>query len=164
MKIANLIQKDCAAVCKFGFSAARRNGARERAFLVAEQFAFEKPRRNCRTVHFDERAGGERALAMDVRGEQFFSGSGLSGEKHASVRPRDERGLLEGVLKDGAGADHPWAITDDLPKPFVLPLQAGLFKRILHDDEHLFAAERLFQKIESAGPSGFDRIRDRSMA
>ena len=45
--------------------------------------------------------GGKRALAVDVRGQQFLAGAGLARQQHAGVGSRHLRRLLHGLLERG---------------------------------------------------------------
>ena len=68
-------------------------GAGERAALVAEQLALDQLGGNRRAVDLDERPRRERALAVDVRGQQLLAGARFAGEQHAGVGPRHLRRL-----------------------------------------------------------------------
>ena len=73
VQVADLVEEDCAAVGQLELAAPHAGGAGECAALVAEQLALDQLGGNRRAVDFDERARGERALAMDVRGQQFLA-------------------------------------------------------------------------------------------
>ena len=137
-----------------------RGGARERALLVAEQLALDQLGRDGRAVHLDERAGRERALAVDVRREQLLARARLAGQQHAGVRPRHLRRLLDGVPEGRARADHPRRLADQLAEPLVLALQVRSLERVLDDEQHAVAGERLLEKIEGAAARRLDRIAD----
>ena len=78
VQVADFVQEDGAAVGQLEFAAAGGGGAGEGAFLVAEQFGLEQLGGNGGAVHLDERAGGERAGIVDVRGQQFLAGAGFA--------------------------------------------------------------------------------------
>ena len=77
MQVAGLVKEERAAVGQFELPAARAARSGERALLMAEHLAFEQLGRNGGAVHLDERTGGERALAVNVRGQQFLAGAGF---------------------------------------------------------------------------------------
>src|SRR5262249_23634326 len=131
--------------------------------LMSEQFALQQLGRNCRTVHFHKWTRREWALSMNMRREQFFSCSGLAHQKYARIRLCDERRLSNCKFKRRAGTDHFRTISDNFSKALVFALKLLLLQRILDDDEDLISAERLLEKIESAGTNGFDGVRDRAM-
>ena len=86
VQVAHLVEEDAAAIGQLELAAPQRGGAGERAFLVAEELALDQLGRDRRAVDLDERPRGERALAMDVRSEQFLARARLAGQEHAGVR------------------------------------------------------------------------------
>ena len=79
------------------------------------------------------------------------------------VGSRHLRRLVNGVLERRASADHPRAVADQLAKTLVLALQLGTLDRVLDDEEHAVARERLLQEVERAATGRLDRIADRSV-
>ncbi len=108
--------------------------------------------------------GGERAFAVDMRGEQLLAGPRFSGQQHTRVRSRDLRGLRDGALERRAAADHFRRVPDQLPKPLVLALEIRSLEGILDDQKHAIAGERFLQKVKCADSRGFDRIADRRVS
>ena len=104
--------------------------------------------------------GRERALAMHVRREQFLARARLAREQHADVRPRHLRGLLDGLPERRALADHLRRVADQLAEALVLALQVGALERVLRDEQHAVARERLLEKVERAAPRRVHRIAD----
>jgi GNAT superfamily N-acetyltransferase len=74
VQVADLVEEDRAAVGQLELAAPQRNRARERPLLVAEELAFDEVGGNGSAVHLHERTRGERALAVDVRGQQLLAG------------------------------------------------------------------------------------------
>ena len=73
VQVADLVEKDRAAVGQLELAAPQRRRAGERALLVAEQLALDQLGRNGGAVDLDERPGRERALAVDVRRQQLLA-------------------------------------------------------------------------------------------
>ena len=110
---------------------------------------------------FTNGPGRERALAMDVRRQQLLARPRLAREQHADIRSRDLRGLLDRVLERRARPDHPRRVADQLAESLVLALQVGPLERVLHDEQHAVAGERLLEEIERAAAGRVDGIADR---
>ena len=161
MQVANLVQEDRAAVGQLELAAPERRRAGERALLVTEQLALDELGRDRRAVHLDERPRRERALAVDVRGEQFLAGARTPREQHAHVRSRHLRRLLDGLPKRRAPPDHLRRVADQLAEPLVLALQVGALERVLDHEQHAVAGERLLQKVERAAARGVDGVANR---
>ena len=84
VQVADLVEKDRAAVGQLELAAAHRRRAGERPLFVAEQLALDELGRNGRAVDLHERARRHRALAMDVRRQQLLAGARLAREQHAT--------------------------------------------------------------------------------
>ena len=108
--------------------------------------------------------GRERALAMHVRRQQLLAGARLAGEQHADVRPRDLRRLLDRLPERGAPADHLRRLADQLAEPLVLALQVRSLERVLGDEQHAIARERLLEEIERAAARRVHRVANRAVA
>ena len=130
---------------------------------MAEQLALDQLGRDRGAVDLHERAGRERALAMDVRRQQLLARARLAGQQHADIRSRHLRRLLDGVLERRARPDHPRRVADQLAESLVLALQLGPLERVLDDEQHAVARERLLQEIERAVPRRLHRIADRGV-
>ena len=160
VQVADLVEEDRPAVGQLEPAAPQRRRAGERPLLVAEQLALDQLGRDGRAVDLDERPGRERTLPMDVRGEQFLARARLADEQHADVRSRHLRGLIDGVPERRARADHPRRLADQLAEALVLALQLGSLERVLGDEQHPVARERLLEKIERAASRRLHRIAD----
>ena len=152
-----------AAVGQLELAAPHPGRAGERAALVTEQLALDQLGWNRGAVDLDERPRRERALAVDVRGEQLLAGSRFAGQQHAGVGPRDLRGLVDHVAERVAPADHLRRVADQLPEPLVLALQIRSLDRVLDHEEHAVAGQRLLQEVERAGSRRLDRVADRAV-
>ena len=62
-----------------------RDGAGERAALVAEQLALQEPTRDGGAVDVDERAGGVRAAPVNGARDQLFAGAGFAIDHHRGI-------------------------------------------------------------------------------
>src|SRR5262245_21709374 len=119
MQVSDFIEKESPAIGQLEFAAPRGSRARERALLVAEEFAFDQLGRNRRAIHFYERTGSERTLGMNVRGEQLLPGSRFAGEQHTRIAASRERRLLQDSLERIARADHARAAHQFLEPPVL---------------------------------------------
>ncbi len=61
----------------------RAHGAGEAAFLVAEQFRLDKPRRNGTAIDGDEGLAAPRTAFVDHLRRQLFAGTALAGQENA---------------------------------------------------------------------------------
>src|SRR6476646_2066495 len=100
-KIANLVQEKSPLVGQLEASDFLRDRAREGSLLMAEEFAFEKPRGNCRAVELDKAAVPARAQPVDGAGDQFLACARLSEDQDRGVRCRDVLHLLQYALQPG---------------------------------------------------------------
>ena len=75
--LSDLVEKQRSAICQLKTARTRSNGSCERAFLVPEDFTFDKRFRNCSRIDGNERT--IRALAEAVNGSsrELFAGSTL---------------------------------------------------------------------------------------
>ena len=145
VQIADLIQENGAAVGQFELPAAQAGRAGERSLFVAEQLAFEQFGWDRGAIHLHERAGGERALAMDVSGQQLLAGSGFADQQHARVGPCGHGGLLHDALEDAAFADHLRPLSHQLAQPLIFAAQIGLLQGVLDGQQHAVAARAAFR-------------------
>ncbi len=66
-----------------------RECARESAFLVPEQFAFQQVRGNGAAIHRHERVAGTAGQLVDVARHHFLARAGLAEDQHVGVVRRD---------------------------------------------------------------------------
>ena len=107
---------------------------------------------------------GERALAMDVRRQQLLAGSRFARQQHADVGSRHLRRLLHGAA--GTPALDPiirGASPDQLAEALVLALQVRPLERVLDDEQHAVARERLLEEVERAAPRRLDGVGNRAV-
>ena len=77
-------------------------GAGERAFLVAEQLAFQQAVAQRGAVDPHEGAQGPPALVVDQQGDQLFARSALAADQHRHRRGGDPLGQRDGLEQPGA--------------------------------------------------------------
>ena len=106
-ELADLVEEQRAAVRRLEPAGARRDGAGERAFLVAEQLALDQGGGNGRAVDAHERAAAPRAALVQRAREQLLAGAGFAEQQHRRVGRRHLRHPRE-HLADGA------ALADDV--------------------------------------------------
>ena len=87
--VADLVEKQRAAIRLFELSDRLRNRSGEGAPFVAEQFAFDEVVRDRRHVDCHERAGPPRAQLMDRFGHQLLARARFTGHQHGEVVAQD---------------------------------------------------------------------------
>jgi hypothetical protein len=135
--VADLVEKDRAAVGNLEFSAAVGNRSGKRAADVAKELALDQFLRNRRTVHLDERGVAPPAERVNGPCDQFLPGAVFAVNQHAAVGRRRHRAVL--------------AV---LPQCAIFVLQAALAQRIAHNQHGFLEREWLLDEIERAE---FDR-------
>ena len=104
-QLADLVEKQSAAMSQLKASDALRQRAGERASFVPEQFTFEQPRGDRRAVQFHERAMRAAAQLMDRSRHQFLAGAGFALDQHGGIGGRGRFDLLQHAAQRSAGPD-----------------------------------------------------------
>src|SRR5581483_3018813 len=104
--LSDFIQENGSALRGFEPSRPVFDRAGERAAHVAEELAFKKLVRNRRAIDADQRVVLAGAATMNLMGDQFFSGPGLSEDQRQSLRGRHEVNLVDQASQGGALADQ----------------------------------------------------------
>src|SRR5262249_46625043 len=104
--LANLVEKQRAAVGDLEPPDLLGDGAGKGAFLVAEELTFEEARRNGGAVDLDERPLASATAVMDGPGNQLLAGPGFAEDQNGRVRRRDHFCLLEDACERAALADN----------------------------------------------------------
>ncbi len=86
--VANLVEKDGAAVGNFKFTFMALNGTGKGAFFVTEKIAFEQTFRYGGAIEFEVVFVVDAAVAVDKIRHQFFAGSGFSGDEDSGIGVR----------------------------------------------------------------------------
>src|SRR6266850_1981154 len=106
-KLAHLVQEDRAAICQLETADTPLDRAGKRALDVAEELAFDQPRRDGTAVDLDQRTLPAGAQGLDGPRDQLLAGAGIAGDEHGRVRGCD---LLD-LAKE---RQQRWAIADQL--------------------------------------------------
>src|SRR5271166_2500066 len=101
MQIAYFIQEDGAAIGQLELAFPSRNSPGESPLFVTEEFALQEIRRDGCAIHFHERTVGERALPMDMRGQQFLARSRFAHDENAGIGAGRERRLFHYTKENG---------------------------------------------------------------
>ena len=84
-QLAHLVEKERALVRQLQPAHLARDGAGERAFLMAEELAFEQAGGNGGAIQLDKGALAARAQAVDGTRQQLLAGSGFALDEHGRV-------------------------------------------------------------------------------
>ena len=104
--VANLVEKESAAIRELKPAALLYERPRESPLLVAEQFTFHQTRRNRRTVQADKCALPPRAEIMKRSSHQLLARTGLAMQQHGGTGWRNDRDLFEHFTYSGTLADY----------------------------------------------------------
>ena len=96
--VADLIQKDCAAVDLLELADAALLGPGECSLLMPEQLAFEQRLRQRRAIDREERAVAPCTVLIDRPRDQFLAGPALAGDEHRIIVRGDSADLLVDLL------------------------------------------------------------------
>ena len=149
--LADLVEKDRAAVGRLEQPALLPIGAGERAALVAEQLALEQRFRQRRAGDVHERLRRAAAVVVNHLGGQILAGAALARQQHRRRRAR--RDLLEQRLHRGDGR----RLADDAieavglglaraQRPHFAP-QLRRLERLLDEQRDLVEVERLVRVV-----------------
>ncbi len=103
---ADFVEQDGAVVGEFKAAFAFGDRAGERAFFVAEEFAFDEVFGNGGAIELDERGGGALALAIQGAGDQFLAGAAFAGDEDGGLGAGDFADELAQVFHRGALAEQ----------------------------------------------------------
>src|SRR5581483_1681032 len=100
-KLPDLIQKHGATVCRLKETLLGLQRARERAFLVAKQFAFNESGHQRAAVDGHKRPGSKSSPEMNGPRNQFFTGSTLAGNQNRGTSVLQARNHAQDILNLG---------------------------------------------------------------
>ncbi len=103
---AHFVQEQGALVRQVESLGLARDGASERALLVAEQLTFEQSQWNGRTIHFHESVVAPPARIVDGPCDELFARAGFAQNQDGRIRGRYDRHLFQNVFQRRAGADN----------------------------------------------------------
>ena len=138
--VANFIEQQRALVGRLEQALVCTGGARERAFLVTEEFGLEQVFRHRAAVDRDEWLVSPAAGPMYRPGQQFLARAALAGDEHARVRLRDHLGLRQPIA-------HCRVTRDDFSRPVLVDARYTRdLQRFLDLLEQFFLLDRLGQE------------------
>ena len=132
--ITDFVQKKSAAVGELELAALKLGGARERSFLIAEEFAFDQVFRQCGAVQSYKGILAAMAAAMNLLRQQFLAGTALPLDQNGYICRRDAIGDFKELAHRLGRADH----GAELPFSHELSLELLIFFRQLEMLECLF--------------------------
>ena len=103
--VADLVEKQRAAVGQLEAALLPRLRAGERALLVAEQLGLDQALGQRRAAHLDERLLGAQRVVVDRVRDELLAGARLAADQHRRVRLGDLRDLLVHLAHRSARAD-----------------------------------------------------------
>jgi len=83
--VTDLVQEQRAAVRELESPDTRGQRARERAFLMTEQLAFEQVAWNRAAIDRDERTSDTPGKLVDAPGDELFAATGFAADQHGAV-------------------------------------------------------------------------------
>ncbi len=110
-QLADLVEHERALIRELELARVGHRGARERAALVAEQFAFDQRIGNGGAVQRHQRLPRATALAVDQHGDHVLAGARFAGDQHRRIGGRDL--AHEGTQAGGGGAVADQAVRGD---------------------------------------------------
>ena len=128
--VANLVEKDGAALRQLEAPLLARVRAGEGALLVAEQLRLDQRVGQRRAAHFHERLLGAQRVVVNGMRNQLLAGARLAADEHGGVGLRYLRDLLVHLARGTAGADdvrEVVALAQLLPQVGVLVDQPAPF-------------------------------------
>ena len=134
-------------------------GAGERAFFVAEQFAFQERFRNGAAIDGDERAVSSGASLMNGPRRHFLAGAAFAQKQHGRVGGGHFADGFKDRLHGRAGAQHAFegVALQQLLHLAVFQFQLGDVEAAPQEKFQFLHFHRLAQKIVGAGPDGAQR-------
>src|SRR5690554_5011900 len=135
--LAQLVEKERAALGLLKTTGARCHCAGEGALNVTEEFGLEEVFGDGAAVDDNEGAIAPIGTAMDLARDELFTGSGFTCDEHADLGWRDALHFAEDLLKNGGAAD-------DLAKalPFELRGEAIAIEFELIENEGVVKKKR----------------------
>src|ERR1700722_2994825 len=154
--VSDFVEKERASAGLLEFAFFVGGCARERSFVVPEEFALDEIFGDGGAVDLDESFILAQALAVDGVGDQFFAGAGLAIDENAAIGGRHEADLL-------AQGFHGNTVADDRGFGVKLFFQVHDFatqllrlNRVLDHEQRALDGERLFEEVIGAELGGAD--------
>ena len=156
---ADLVEEERAASGLLEAADAALARAGEGALLVAEEFAFEKLRREGGAVHGDEGSACARAEAVDGVGGEFLAGAALARDKDGGAGGGDLLDRLEDMGHGGRVTDEIFqseAFVDLRAQAEILALDVGAVEGALDEQVEAVDVDGLGDKVIGAEFHGLD--------
>src|SRR5262249_36596714 len=99
--LGDLVEEQRALVRELEAAGLVRDGAGERALLVAEELALDERRRDRRAVDADERSLSTRRVLVQRARDELLAGARLAGDEHRRRRVRHLLDEAEDLLEAG---------------------------------------------------------------
>ena len=151
--VADLVEKQRAAVGDLEQALLVGDGAGEGALDVAEEFALQQVLRQRSAIHGHEGLGPAQAVVMNRAGDQLLAGAAFAGDEHGGVGCRALRDQPVHLLHPRARPDHVVqavpGIHGELEIQVLLPQRPAL-ERPGHGELELLRVEGLRQVVEGA--------------
>ena len=151
--LADLVEKQRAAVRDLELPGLAGVGAGERPLLVAEQLGLEQRLGNRRTVDRDKRSVGPIAVRMKRTREQFLARPALTSKQHGGVGRGNAPQVAQHLEQRRVLADDRWrAVTgaERLLQQEVLGDDASLLDGAADRQDEVFMVDGLGQVVECA--------------
>ena len=162
--VADFVQEERAAVGLLELAHLVFHGPGERAFHVAEQFAFDQFLGDGGAVDFHEGLLGAETEKMQGMRDQFLSGPAFAKNQDAAVGgSRQSQLLAQGLHGDAFANDAVFAL-QFLTQLAVLRGQSQLLDGVFQRQESLINGKGLFNEIKGAQFRGAHRGFNRSVA
>jgi hypothetical protein len=148
-QLADLIEKQRAAVRELEAARLLRDRTRERALLVAEQLGLDERGRDGGGVDADERLVLARGFAVERERDELLAGAALARDEDGGRRVRD---LLDHVLnlQHARRGAHEGARVVVSACGGLLDVAFSVLERLLDDREHFVALIRLGDEVKRA--------------
>src|SRR5208283_1756620 len=159
-QFADLIEEERAPRGGLDMPFAQRVSTRERAFLVAEEFALEQVLRDRVAVDGDERAALLRAQPVESLRHHFFAGAAFSQNQHRGAGGGHLADEVEDRLHLWTCAEHVLEGVDPraVLERAVFLLELRQIDATLQHEPELVHVDRLTEKVVGPGPDGTDGI------
>ncbi len=102
----NVIEENRAAICRTEQTGRVAESPCERAFLVAEQLAFDQVTWHCSTIYRNKRFAGPRSVVVNGLGYQLFSSATFASYQHGAICSSGSINLLIDDLHVPTRADN----------------------------------------------------------
>ena len=155
--LADFVEQQRAALGQFEAAGAALQRAGERAFFVAEDFAFDQRLRNRGAVDGDERLRLARAERVNGARDQFLAGAALAGDQDGGGAGRDHLDQAKDFLHALGGADQRAQNADVAQLAaagFQFAFGAAQARGVLQDIAQPGGIDRLLDEVEGAALHG----------